>query len=401
MYEVVGIEQAKQRSHKIKILVCIDWFAPGYKAGGPIQSCVNFVHILENDCEIYILTSDTDLNETEPYKTIVSNCWTNFGTSSKVNYLSSKYLNYRTIKHKIEEVNPDFLYLNSMFSYRFTVQPLLYSWANSSNIKVVLAPRGMLHSGALQYGNLKKRVFLYFSRFFIRHNVIFHATDEQEKKDIEKFYKKNAINVIANIPNSFSKELKDNSPIIKNRNQLKLIFVSRVSPKKNLEFLLNIFKGVNKDYTILLSVLGEVDSEMYLQKIKKIIDELPSHIKVEIKGAIPHEKVYEHLKEHHFFVLPTYGENFGHAIFESFLVGRPVVISDQTPWRNLEAEKVGFDLPLQQPERWLEVLEILANMNQEAYDEWSAQTQHYARRYLENSDSKKKYLYLFSNESLI
>ena len=44
------------------------------------------------------------------------------------------------------------------------------------------------------------------------------------------------------------------------------------------------------------------------------------------------------------FLLPTGGENFGHAIFEALSCGVPVLISDQTPWRGLEAiaRRLGF-----------------------------------------------------------
>jgi glycosyltransferase involved in cell wall biosynthesis len=52
------------------------------------------------------------------------------------------------------------------------------------------------------------------------------------------------------------------------------------------------------------------------------------------------------LSKHHLFFLPTCGENFGHVILEALLAGCPVLISDQTPWRNLQAKGVGWDLPL-------------------------------------------------------
>lgn len=44
--------------------------------------------------------------------------------------------------------------------------------------------------------------------------------------------------------------------------------------------------------------------------------------------------------------MPTFNENYGHAIVESFVAGLPVVISDRTPWRNLEKINAGWDIPL-------------------------------------------------------
>jgi hypothetical protein len=52
------------------------------------------------------------------------------------------------------------------------------------------------------------------------------------------------------------------------------------------------------------------------------------------------------LAEYDLFLFPTLGENYGHVISEALASGCPVVISDQTPWRNLEAEGInrnGFD----------------------------------------------------------
>jgi glycosyltransferase involved in cell wall biosynthesis len=44
--------------------------------------------------------------------------------------------------------------------------------------------------------------------------------------------------------------------------------------------------------------------------------------------------------------LPTFGENFGHSIYEALAHGLPVMISDKTPWQNLEEKVAGwvFDL---------------------------------------------------------
>ena len=64
-------------------------------------------------------------------------------------------------------------------------------------------------------------------------------------------------------------------------------------------------------------------------------------------GEVKHEKLHALLHEYDVMLLPTLGENFGHAIIEALDAGLPVVISDRTPWRNLEQAGVGADLPLE------------------------------------------------------
>jgi glycosyltransferase involved in cell wall biosynthesis len=44
--------------------------------------------------------------------------------------------------------------------------------------------------------------------------------------------------------------------------------------------------------------------------------------------------------------MPTTHENFGHAIIESWGFGRPVLLSDNTPWKELQKEGLGYCTPL-------------------------------------------------------
>lgn len=62
------------------------------------------------------------------------------------------------------------------------------------------------------------------------------------------------------------------------------------------------------------------------------------------------------------------GENYGHVIVEALVAGCPVLISDQTPWRNLEEKDVGWDLPLGHPEKFQDVLQKCINMNEQEYN---------------------------------
>ena len=47
------------------------------------------------------------------------------------------------------------------------------------------------------------------------------------------------------------------------------------------------------------------------------------------------------------------------------------MISDQTPWRGLEEKGVGWDLPLDRPELFQQVLQMCVDMNNDEYMKWS------------------------------
>ncbi len=61
------------------------------------------------------------------------------------------------------------------------------------------------------------------------------------------------------------------------------------------------------------------------------------------------------------FFLAPFSENFGHAINEALSAGVPVVISDKTPWRNLQEKGMGWDLPLDNRRAFIEVIEAMAS----------------------------------------
>ena len=111
---------------KKTILLFIDWYLPGYKAGGPIQSCANLVDHLQEDYCFKIVTRDTDYCETKPYENVKSNQWNIINSNTHVYYFSSDELNKKNIYKLIENTEFDVVYLNGIFSYLFTIIPLLY-----------------------------------------------------------------------------------------------------------------------------------------------------------------------------------------------------------------------------------------------------------------------------------
>jgi hypothetical protein len=60
---------------KPTILIFIDWFWPGYLAGGPIQSVLALVNSLNDTFNFKIITANTDLNSEKKYENIESNKW--------------------------------------------------------------------------------------------------------------------------------------------------------------------------------------------------------------------------------------------------------------------------------------------------------------------------------------
>lgn len=50
-------------SRKPQLIILSDWFAPGYRAGGPITSCVNLSYAMRDYFDVKIITSDRDFGD--------------------------------------------------------------------------------------------------------------------------------------------------------------------------------------------------------------------------------------------------------------------------------------------------------------------------------------------------
>lgn len=111
-------------AEKKKILVFVDWYLPGYKAGGPIQSVSNIVENLKEEFDFSIFTSDTDLGEMTPYANIESDTWLTI-KKVRIFYASKKFLSFFNILKVIKQNKVDVIYFNSFFSFYFTIIPLI------------------------------------------------------------------------------------------------------------------------------------------------------------------------------------------------------------------------------------------------------------------------------------
>jgi glycosyltransferase involved in cell wall biosynthesis len=378
---------------KKKILVLVDWFAPGYKAGGPIQSCVNFAFAMKNEFSIHVLTTDTDHGETSAYTGVLSGQWTtSLHPDIRVFYLQKKGLSRARLREQIHAVGPDYVYLNHLFSPLFVVYPLWLKYRGRLKSDVVVCPRGALYDSALAVKTWKKTPFLRLFRWMGLHRrVLFHATNEREKAAILKYFPGSRILIADNLPNM-------NQPAFvscpKKAGAVRFIFVARLVAIKNLLFFLRALEKVR--VTLELTVVGPVEDKGYWEECRAQIARLPANISVDYLGSRRNDELMPLLQEHHIFVLPTAGENFGHSIFEALLAGRPVLISDQTPWQGLAARKAGWDLPLDDQDGFARIAEETAGWDQERFDEWARSSWEYARHFIENPELQRQYIQLFA-----
>lgn len=346
-----------------KLIIFIDWFDPAFKAGGPIRSCVNLVKALEGKFEISIVTSDSDLDGKMENTQLAVDEWVKYGKQSRVIYLSNGSMKYNRVKSLIFEISPDVIILNGLFSVVFTLYPLYFNLINSNIFRVLVFPRGMLKPSALAVKKSKKVVFFSCFKFlFSKSNISFLCSDETEVEEVNAVFKNASTLIAGNFPDVINVDL---SVQLKVEGELEMVFVGRIHPIKNLKYLLERIKQAEIRGS--LTIIGVLEDDEYWRECKEIAKNLQS-VKVNYLGELPYSMVRLHVSKSQVFVLPTLGENFGHAIAEALSLGKPVIISDKTPWRQLQEKGVGWDIALNSEEIFVESLKKAASWNQTEYE---------------------------------
>ncbi len=374
------------------ILILSDWFLPGYLAGGPIQSIATLTNQLGNDFHFKIITTDRDFKSDKKYDAIKTNEWTNF-ENREVFYLSPENLNEAYMLELIKNTPHDVIYLNSLFSKNFTITILKWKAKNKITSKIILAPRGMLGDGALAIKALKKKLFLTYAKWVgLFKTIHWQSTSAQESNEIKKrIGNTSIISEISNLPNAAS-EIK---LIDKKVNEIRLCFISRISEKKNLNFAIDVLKEITNK-TLTFDVFGPIEDKMYWNACLENSKTLPKNIAFNYKGILKPFEIGTTIGNYHALLLPTQNENYGHIIVETLQHGRPIIISDQTPWRNLEDENVGFDISLTDKQKFMNAIEKLSTLNQTEYDSITKKCVNYINKKLNVEDIKKQYIKLFN-----
>ena len=355
---------------KKKILCSIAYYLPGYKSGGPVRTISNLVERLGDEFDFYIVTSDRDCADDRPYPGVTVNAWNRAG-KALVYYMPAKGLVFSKLSRLIRKSECDIIYFNSFFNPGFTILPLLARKLGLlPDAPVILAPRGEFSKGALKIKWLKKKIFIALSRVIgLYDHINWQASSAYEKKDIQSIMGKRAENIVVAPDLTVCEDLSAPGKAGgKTGSCLKIVFLSRITPMKNLDYAVNVLAKVKTP--VMFTIAGPVDDKPYWDLCRSLIRNLPGNITVNYMGSVAHEKVHDVLSENDLFFLPTRGENFGHVILESLSAGTPVLVSDQSPWRSLEQKGVGWDLPLEDEEAFVKRIEACFSTGPEAYRAW-------------------------------
>jgi glycosyltransferase involved in cell wall biosynthesis len=379
-------------SEKKRLLIFIGFYKPGFLAGGPIQSVSNLCKLIGNDYEIGIITQNFDFGQTAIKYDLQVNKWQAFIDGTRVKYKSIQGFKFTAIA-EIFKMKPSIIYINSFFSISSQVQlasAKIYSLFH--RVKIIVAPRGELDPGALSLKAMKKQWFVKAFRLLFGQKLTFHATTSMEAQSIANLFPKSLVICAENIPQVGESGIRR----FKQKHRTNFLFLSRITPKKNLIFCLEILCRMRVEGEITFTIAGPIEDVSYWEQCSLLITHLPENIKCLVIGSVPHSEVRKVLKANHFLFLPTLGENFGHIIFEALNTGMPVLLSDQTPWKTGLDNNGVYAFSLNDDDAFIKSLTNFHDQTQSAYDAVSMNAFNFSRNSIDLDLIKHQYEDLFT-----
>ena len=344
-----------------KILIITGRYLPGYRDGGPVRSLINLTEWMGDEYDIRILCLDRDHGDTERYPGITVDSYNNVG-KAKVWYTSDFS---REAVGKLAE-DADVVYVCGPYGdyARFAM-----SLKKEGKIAAPLyiAPMGSFSPEAFKIKGLKKRLFI--SCMKLAHmfdDVIWSVTSQREEDELRSVIGSGSRCVIASdLPR---KGTTDHSHI-KESDALKICFISRISRKKNLVAIPDILKNLSDDCNSKLDIYGVDEDKAYLKECLMRFDALRKthpNCRWEYKGEADSNMIPSVFADYDALLFPTLGENYGHVIAESLAAGCIPVISDTTPWLDLNEKGCGYVCHLNDTTSFSSALQELYDMDEEA-----------------------------------
>lgn len=354
------------------------------------------VKLLADDYNLKIITRDRDQLQDKPYENIKTNQW-NDSENCKIYYKTtnpSSFTDYRALITIINNIQFDIYYLNSLFAFSFSVKiMLLRAFGLIPNKHVLIAPRGEVNKGALGIKSFKKRVFLLFVKLIgLYKNVTWHASTKEEAESIQRVFGNNIkVKIALDVPNLEKKTV--SKYYKKEKGKLKILFISSIAKNKNLKFVIETLNKVNGDFT--LDIYGPIKDTKYWSDCKSLIDKKIAD-KINYRDIVPYELIHTIYPNYNLFFFPTFGESFGHVIFESLLYNCPVLCSDKTPFNDLNYFNAGWNIPIENKEKYLDIIESLFPLDNNEYNKYSIGCGNFIEHFKNDSDILKNNYELFN-----
>lgn len=354
-----GPASTSRAAGKPVVLVLMGGYWPGHEATGPNQSLRQMCVALAGDYTFAIVARDRPFGAAQA--SAPAGRWVDHGFAA-VRYTPVSRAGPRDLRAILRETPHDLLWLNGFHDREFTLPALaMRRLGLVPRQPAVLSVRGELAGGALGLKSPRKRAYRTVARNLgLASDVWLHATGVDEAGDVERWFPWSRGVVLA----SNVCELLEVPPSVRARrdvrNRLRLVFVGRFTRVKNLTFALEVLRTVKAEVDF--DIYGPIEDRDHWRACEALIAMLPPNIRVRHAGTIAHDEIPSAIGSADLLFSPSLSENFGHAIIEALSCEVPALISDRTPWKNLQARRAGWSLSLDDPAAFAAAIEAYARM---------------------------------------
>lgn len=209
-----------------------------------------------------------------------------------------------------------------------------------SQTQLVVSPRGTMSKWSLAQRWVAKRIFwkMLQGRSLAQASC-FHATCAAECEEIRALGFRQPVAIIPNgidLPKPF-----EGRPSPRQR----LLYLSRIHPKKGLDTLLAAWEVVSPDFVDWeLEIVGPLDSE-FANRMQTLVIER-GLARVRFAGEKNGQDKWAAFASAQLYVLPTHSENFGMTIAEALASRVPVITTTGAPWRELDSRGAGWSIEI-------------------------------------------------------
>jgi glycosyltransferase involved in cell wall biosynthesis len=220
--------------------------------------------------------------------------------------------------------NFDIVHVHALFSY--ATIPACRS-AMTHGVPLIIRPLGTLDPWSLARRGWKKRPYLRLVETrHLRGASAIHVTSELERRSLENLgYGRKARVIPLGVDRVWSADEVESRA--GRHGALRVLFLSRLHPKKGLALLIAALGGLRDrvDFSLRIAGAGE---EAYVKKLTRLCDKAGIAERVSFAGHVAGREKEDMLHWADVFVLPSYQENFSIAAVEAMAAGLPVVLSN-------------------------------------------------------------------------
>ena len=336
----------------MRICLVSSSFYPAVFYGGPISSTWDLSKKLgEQGVEIYVSTTNANgktrlLNvATKKHTNISKNVWIRYYHEQFINLFSLSFIFniWKDVKKS------DIVYIQYLFHYTVPFA-LLFSWFFDKD--VVLCPRGSLAKWGMEYKrkNLKK-IWLFLFIYPFKKYIKWQASSYIERDDILQYFPSGKVVIVTDgiefsafqTSTTISKEALLEKYTGKQFEQISDVVFSmgRLHKIKGFDILIDAFNLYLKESPNAKLIIAGADDGMQ-NELEIKINNLNLTDAVFLIGMVNKQQKIELLSSSSAFALASAFESFGIVVAEALACGLPVVVSNKTPWKDIEVNNCGI-----------------------------------------------------------